>query len=75
MLALPVSKKDYNALILVIYKFSKKITLIENKNIFTAEDWAYALLSRLDFIDSGLSRELITDQDPKFLSKFWALCF
>ena len=54
----------------VACKFSKKVTLIEGKDTFTAEDWAHALLSRLNFIDWGLPGELITNQDPKFFSKF-----
>lgn len=75
MLALPVNKKGYNALMLVIYKYSKRVTLIESKDTFITENWAHALLSRLDFIDWSLPGELITDRDPKFFSKFWALFF
>ena len=38
VLALPVSNEGYNALMLVTFKFSKRVTLIEGKDIFTAED-------------------------------------
>ena len=34
-----------------------------------------AFLKRLDLIDWGLPGELITDRDPKFLSKFWMALF
>ena len=75
VLALPVSKKGYNTLILVTCNFSKRVTLIEGKNTFTVEDWAHAFLARLDLVDWGLPGELINDRDPKFLSKFWTSLF
>lgn len=59
----------------VMCKFSKRITLIEGVDIWTAKHWAQAFLKRLDMIDWGLPGELITDQDPKFLSKFWTALF
>lgn len=70
ILALPLSPKGYNALILVTCKFSKQVTLVADKDTLSAADWAYALLARLDLIDWGLLEELITDKDSKFLSKF-----
>lgn len=75
VLALPVSKEGYNALMLVTCKFSKRVTLIKGKNTFTAKEWAYTFLARLNFIDWGLPGELITDRNPKFLSKFWVSLF
>ena len=75
VLALPVSKESYNALMSVICKFSKRVTLIEGKDTFITENWAHVFLARLDFVDWGLPGELITDQDPKLLSKFWTSLF
>ena len=75
ILALPLMKKKYNAIMSVTYKFSKRVTLIEGADTWTAEQWAYAFLNRLDLIDWGLLGELITDRDPKFLSKFWTALF
>lgn len=51
ILALPVSKEDYNTLMLVTCKFSKRVTLIKSKNIFTADEWTHAFFARLDFIN------------------------
>lgn len=51
ILALPVNKEGYNALMLMTCKFSKRVTLIEGKDTFTAKDWAHALLARLDLVD------------------------
>ena len=59
----------------VTCKFSKRVTLIKGKDTFTAKDWAHAFLARLDFVDWGLPGELITDRDPKFLTKFWTSLF
>ena len=75
ILALPLSKEGFNALMSVTCKFSKRVTLIERKDTWTAEDWAHAFLNRLDLVDWGLPGELITDRDPKFLSKFWTALF
>ena len=46
-----MSKEGYNALMLVTCKFSKRVTLIEGKDTFTAEDWAHAFFARLDLVD------------------------
>lgn len=59
----------------VTCKFSKRVTLVPGKDTWSAADWAYALLARLDLIDWGLPGELITDRDPKFLSEFWTALF
>lgn len=40
-----------------------------------AEQWVQAFLKQLDLVDWGLLGELITDRDPKFLSKFWTALF
>lgn len=73
--ALPMSKKGYNTLMSVTCKFSKRITLIEGKDTWTAEEWAHAFLARLDLVYWGFPKELITDYDPKFFSKFWTALF
>ncbi len=75
VLALPLSKGDYNALMSVTCKFSKRITLIEGADTWSVEQWAHAFLNRWDLIDWGLPGELITDRDPKFLSRFWTALF
>ena len=75
VLALSLSKKKYNAMMSVTCKFSKRVTLIEGAKTWSAERWAYAFLNRLDLIDWGLPGELITDRDPKFLSRFWTALF
>lgn len=45
------------------------------KESWTAEEWAWALLTRLELIDWGMPAIIISDCDPKFLSKFWSAFF
>lgn len=59
----------------VICKFSKRITLIEGIDTWSAKQWAHVFLKRLDLVDWGLPGQLITNRDPKFLSKFWTVLF
>ena len=75
VLALPLLKESYNAIMSVTYKFSKRVTLIKGVDTWSAEQWAHAFLNRLDLMDWDLPEELITDCDPKFLSKFWTALF
>ncbi len=56
-------------------KFSRKVTLIPGKSTFNAEDWAHRFLRRLQKIDWGLPKQLISDRDRKFLSEFWKAIF
>ena len=59
----------------VTCKFSKRVTLIESADTWSAEQWVHAFFNRLDLIDWGLPGELITNCDLKFLSKFWTALF
>ena len=75
VLALLLTRQGFNAIMSVTYKFSKRVTLIKGADTWSAERWAQAFLKQFDLIDWGLPGELITDRDPKFLSKFWAKLF
>lgn len=76
ILALPVStNEDFNAVMSVTCKYSKRVTLIPGKDTWTAEKWALALLNRLELIDWGLPAVIVSDRDPKFLSKLWKTLF
>lgn len=75
VLVLLLSKEGFNAIMSVICKFSKQVTLVKGADTWLAKKWAHAFLKRLDLIDQGLPRELLTDWDPKFPSKFWTKLF
>lgn len=55
-----LSKEGYKALISVTCKFSRRVTLIEGKDIFIVEKWAYVFLVRHDLVNGGLFVKLIT---------------
>ena len=75
VLALSLSAAGFNLLMSITYKFLKWVTLVESKNIWSARNWAYALLRRLNMIDWGLPSELITNKNPKFVSNFCKALF
>ena len=56
-------------------KFSRKVTLIPGKSTFNAEEWAHRFFRRLQKIDWGLPKQIISDRDRKFLSEFWKALF
>lgn len=51
VLALLLTKQGYNAIMSMTCKFSKQVTLIEDANTWSAEQWAQAFLKRLDLIN------------------------
>lgn len=75
ILAFSLSKEGFNVLMLVISKFFKRVILIEGKDTRTAKDWAHTFLNKLDYVNWGLRRQLITEQDLKFFSKFLTTFF
>lgn len=75
VLALPLSKRKYNVIMSMTYKFFKRITFIKSTDIWSADQQANVFLNRLDLMDWGLSRELITNCNPKFLGIFWTALF
>jgi hypothetical protein len=76
ILALFVSISDkFDSIMFLTCKFSKRITLILDKIIWKAKDWAEELLSRLKIMNWKLSKAIIFDRDAKFLSKLWQIWF
>lgn len=59
----------------VIYRFSKKVTLIKGKDTWIAKEWAYTCLAWLDLVACSLLEKLITDWKLKFLGQFWTTLF
>lgn len=75
VVALPVSPDGYDAFMSVTCKLTKRTTLIPGKITWTAQQWAKALLTRLQIADWGLPKVLISDRDRKFLSELWTALF
>lgn len=59
----------------VTSKFTKRVTFIPGAAIWTAGQWAEALLERLRLGDWGIPRAIISDRDRKFLSELWRSLF
>lgn len=51
ILALLLTTEGYNALMSMTCRFSKRVTMIEVKDTWTAEKWAHTFLARLDLVD------------------------
>ncbi len=76
ILALPVSDPDnFDSIMSVTCKFSKRVTLVPGKTTWKAKDWATELLTRLEIMDWGLPKAIISDRDAKFLSELWQTWF
>ena len=75
ILALPVTAKGYDCILTATCKFTRKLTLIPGKTTYKAEDWAERLLTRLQKLDWGLPKAIISDRDKKFLSELWSALF
>ena len=58
----------YNMILSVINKFSKRVTLLSDKDIHTAVNWTNIFLKELT--DWEVSAAIISDCDRKFLSEF-----
>ena len=71
ILALFIFSVDMNAIMSVTCKFSKRITAISEKFIWTVFEWTDALLQRLNIADWDLFKNIIFDRDKKFLSDLW----
>ena len=72
ILAFRLIKQGFNVIMPVICKFSKQVAFIKGADTWSVKQWVQAFLKQFNLIDWGLPGVLITDQDPKFLSKFWA---
>ena len=73
IMALPMTKSNYNCALTVTCKFSKRVTILPGKDTYTAEEWAKILLDGL--ADWGVPKAIISDRDPKFLSDLWLAIF
>ena len=75
VLVISSSHTELNNVMSVTCKFSKKITIVLEKDIWTAKDWVTALLKRFDLIDWNLFKIIISDRNRKFLFDLWTELF
>lgn len=74
IVSLPETRTGMTAILTVTDKFSKAIKLVPGKDTYDAHDWAVAYF---DYVYSqfGLPGKIISDRDPRWMSKFWKAIF
>jgi len=69
MVSLPPSK-GFDAIMVVVDRFSKMAHFIPTKDEATAQETGRLFFSHI-FKHHGLPKDIVSDRDPKFTSKFW----
>ena len=76
ILTLSISRvEQFNVVMSITCKFTKRIIIVLNKNIWTIVEWDRVLLNQLDFDDWKLFKILIFDRDRKFMKNLWREIF
>ena len=65
------NKPEYDTLLTVSCKSSKRTLLLPGHSTYTAEDWGRLLLRHLLLSDWGVPTAIISDRDRKFTSSLW----
>ena len=66
---------ELNTLLIVICKYSRRVILIANKEIYTVFDWTNALLNRFLITNWEIFETIISDRDSRFMFEFWRILF
>ncbi len=69
MVSFPPSK-GFDAIMVVVDRFSKMAHFIPTKDEATAQETGRLFFSHI-FKHHGLPKDIVSDRDPKFTSKFW----
>ena len=67
--------RDMNVLLTITCKFSKKILLISNHDIWIATNWTNVVIVVLIEHDWNISHAIVSNRDSKFMSNFWQTVF
>ena len=71
---LPKTMKGFDAILVVVDRLTKWVHLIFTHTTDTAPETAKTFLDHI-FRLHGLPRVIVSDRDPKFVSKFWRTLF
>ena len=71
ILTLFVFDDELNIAMSVICKFTKRLTLVVDKKIWSVVEWKIALIDKLNIADWNISKIIISNRDRKFLSDMW----
>ena len=75
VLTISFSHIELNNVMSITCKYSKRITIVLDKNIWSAKNWTKALLKRLNIADWEFPKIIISNRDRKFLSELWTKIF
>ena len=75
VLTISFSHIELNNIMSITCKYSKRITIVFDKNIWSTKNWAKALLKRLDIANWNLSKVIISNRNRKFLFDLWTKIF
>ena len=64
------SREEYDALLVIVDRFSKRVWLIPTWGTASAEVTAMLFLKHIIY-ENGIAIEIVSDRDSKFTSKFW----
>ncbi|GMF31673.1 unnamed protein product [Phytophthora lilii] len=70
VVSLPPSKDDYNAIMVIVDRLTKRAMFIATQTTDSAEDIAHVFMKSY-VKDHGLPKTIVSDRDSKFTSKFW----
>ena len=71
---LPKTKRGFDAILVVVDRLTKRLHLIPTFTTATAPDTAKTFMDQI-FRLHGLPKTIVSDRDPKFVSKFWKTLF
>ena len=71
ILTMLVSHIDMNCVMSVTDKYSKRITILVNKDTWSTDDWFAILLKKLDLANWDLFKTIISNKNRKFLFDLW----
>ena len=66
---------EYDFLMSMICKFSKRVTFVVEKSTWLASQWDITLIDKLNVADWNTSNVILFDRDRKFLSELWITIF
>ena len=75
VLTISFSHIELNNVMSIICKYSKRITIMLDKDIWSAKNWAKALLKRLNIANWEFSKIIISNRNRKFLFDLWTKIF
>ena len=75
ILILFVTFDELNTSMSITCKYTKRLTFIVDKKIWSTDEWDMILIDRFDIANWNISKVIISDRDRKFLFDMWTKIF